>query len=65
MLLIANLKAVDGLLNVVEYQKLHPRPGVFAREIPLSVDTKFIEQNAGILEPWLNIVLPPETIRAD
>ncbi|MCA9013224.1 MAG: hypothetical protein KDB01_25915 [Planctomycetaceae bacterium] len=63
--LIANLNAIDGLIDVVEYLKLYPQPGLFAREIPLSVDTKFIEQNAGILEQWLNIVLPPETIRAD
>ena len=41
------------------------RPNVFAREIPLSVDTKFIEQNSGILEQWLDRVLPPDTIRAD
>jgi hypothetical protein len=63
--LIANLNAIDGLIAVVEYLRQHPRPGLFAREIPLSVDTKFIGQNAAILEQWLNIVLPPETIRAD
>ncbi|MDA1229525.1 MAG: DUF2220 family protein, partial [Planctomycetota bacterium] len=64
-LLISNLPAVDGLLDVVDYFRKHPRAGVFAREIPLIVDTKFIEQNSGILEQWLNIALPPETIRAD
>ena len=64
-LLIEHLPSVDGLLDVVEYLGKNPRPGVFAREIPLSVDTKFIQQHAGILEQWLNIVLPPDTIRAD
>ena len=64
-LMMRHLDVVDGLLDVVDYFRQHPGPGVFAREIPLSVDTKFIEQNAGILEQWLDIVLPPETIRAD
>jgi len=64
-LLIENLSSIDGLLDVVDYLLRHPRPGVFAREIPLSVDTKYIEQHVRILEPWLNILLPPETIRAD
>ena len=59
------MKAVDALLNVVEYLKQNPRPGVFARETPLTVDTKFIERNAGLLEQWLNIVLPQQTICAD
>lgn len=64
-LLMRHLNVVDGLLDVVEYFRQHPRPGVFAREIPLSVDTKFIEQNAGILVQWLDIILPPAAIRAD
>ncbi len=64
-LLLRHLHVVDGLLDVVDYFRQHPRPNVFAREIPLSVDTKFIEQNSGILEQWLDRVLPPETIRAD
>lgn len=64
-LLIRHLNVVDGLLDVVDYFRQHPRPNVFAREIPLSVDTKFIEQNSGILEQWLDRVLPPDTIRAD
>ena len=63
--LIANLKAVGSLLDVVAYLQQNPRPGLFAREIPLSVDTKFIEQNAGLLDQWLNLVLAPETIRVD
>lgn len=64
-LLLRHLHVVDGLLDVVDYFRQHPRPNVFAREIPLSVDTKFIEQNSGILEQWLDRVLPSETIRAD
>ena len=64
-LLMRHMNVIDNLLDVVDYLRRHPRPNVFAREIPLSVDTKFIEQNSVILEQWLDIVLSPETIRAD
>ena len=43
----------------------HPRPNVYARELPLSVDTKFIERHASLLRDWLDLVLPPHAIRAD
>ncbi len=56
---------LDGLLKVVEYFLAHPRPGLYARELPIPVDTKFIERNQNILRDWLDIVLPPHTIRAD
>jgi hypothetical protein len=64
-LLIDSATELDGLLEVVGYLRLHPRPGVFARELPLSVDTKFVERNRLILRDWLDLVLPPHTIRAD
>lgn len=63
--LMRHREIVPGLLDVVEYFHQHPRPGLFAREIPLAVDTKFIQQNAGVLEQWLNIVLSPSSIRSD
>lgn len=56
---------VDGLLEVTRYLLAHPRPGCFARELPLRVDTKFIERNASVLRSWLDLVLPPHAIRAD
>jgi hypothetical protein len=56
---------LDGLLYIIEYLRSHPRPGVFAREIPGPVDTKFIERNRRILREWLDLILPPQTIRAD
>jgi hypothetical protein len=56
---------VDGLLYIIEYLQSHPRPGVFAREIPGSLDTKFIERNRRVLREWLDLILPPQTIRAD
>ena len=50
---------------MVDYLRLHPRPNLFARELPLSVDTKFVERNLSILREWLDLVLPPHAIRAD
>lgn len=36
-----------------------------ARELPIPVDTKFIERHQGLLRRWFDIVLPPHAIRAD
>lgn len=63
--LIESCRIVEGLLEVVDYFKNHPRPSLYARQLPLSVDTKFIEQNSKILSQWLDLVLPPESIKAD
>ena len=56
---------LDGLLHVLLFFREHPRPGRFARELPIPVDTKFIERNRKLLREWLDLVLPPNTIRAD
>lgn len=50
---LASRGILDGLIEVADYLKENPRPGVFARELPLSVDTKFLEQHRGILDEWL------------
>ena len=63
--LIEASSIVDGLIEVVHYFASHPRPNLHARQLPLSVDTKFIEQNSKILSQWLDLVLPPESIKAD
>lgn len=62
--LIASAGDVDGLLLVVDYLCEHPRPEIFARELPLPLDTKFVERNEGILRQWLDCVLH-EGIRSD
>lgn len=49
---------IDGLLEVLRYFNANPRPDCFARELPLTVDTKFIERNEGILRDWFDLVLP-------
>ena len=54
-----------GLLEVLDYFRVHSRPNLFARELPLAVDTKFIERHQRILREWFDLVLPPHAIRAD
>ncbi len=56
---------LDGLLEVLRYFVAHPRPSVFARELPLPVDSKFVERNQVVLGGWFDLVLPPHTIRAE
>lgn len=56
---------MESLVQVLDYFVAHPRPDRFARELPLPVDTKFIERNHRILRSWLDLVLPPHAIRAD
>jgi hypothetical protein len=51
------------LIQVLQYFAAHPKPGLFARELPLKgLGTKFIENHKPILLPLLNLVLPPEAI---
>ena len=56
---------VDGLIEVVRFLQKNPRPGLFARELPLFVDTKFIERHQGELRQWLDALMPAHAIRAD
>ena len=63
--LVAAADQLDGLLAVLRYFADHPRPACFARELPLPVDTKFVERNRRLLQQWFDLVLPPHAIRAD
>jgi hypothetical protein len=63
--LIEAAAQVEGLLQVVVFFRERPRPDLFARELPIPVDTKFIERHQGLLQEWLDILLPPTAIRAD
>jgi hypothetical protein len=62
---IGAAEELDGLLGILRYLVSHPRPECFARELPVPVDTKFVERNKGILRQWLDLVLPAHAIRAD
>jgi hypothetical protein len=54
-----------GLLTVCRYFLEHPRPGLYIRELPLSVHTKYVEEHIGILRELLEQLLPAETIVPD
>lgn len=45
------------LLKVCAYFKANPRPQLYIRELPIPVDTKFIERNKGIVKELLDIVI--------
>jgi hypothetical protein len=53
---------LDDLLLMTRYLVDHPRPDMFAREIPLAVSTKLIEENNKLLAAWLDLLLPDHQI---
>lgn len=55
----------SDLLAVCSYFLDHPRPGLYIRELPINVHTKFLEQHRGIARELLEQLLPPESIRQD
>lgn len=53
------------IIQVLQYFTQHPKPGLFARELPLKgLGTKFVENHKSILMPLLNLVLPTKAIDA-
>ncbi|MBK8092224.1 MAG: hypothetical protein IPK32_09680 [Verrucomicrobiaceae bacterium] len=56
--------SAEGLVSVMKYFKAHPKPGMFARELPLPVPTKFMEWNQTVLREMLDLVLDPTSIDA-
>lgn len=52
----------SDLLGVVRYFLGHPRPNLYARQLPLSVHTKFVEEHESILRLMLEELLPEEAI---
>lgn len=57
-LIIANADRWLDLMRVCAWFASHPRPGCYAREIPVPVHTKFIEENQAVLRNLLEQVLP-------
>ncbi|MEX0773497.1 MAG: Wadjet anti-phage system protein JetD domain-containing protein [Balneolales bacterium] len=45
------------LLKVCRYFKNNPSPGLYVRQLPIAVHTKFIESHYGILTELLNVIL--------
>ena len=57
--------AFDRLLDIVDWLRVHPHPGVYLRQVDLpGVHSKFIEAHRGVLAEWLDLVLPAEAIDA-
>lgn len=46
-----------GLVEVCAYFHAHPRPGCYARQVPVLLSTKFVEEHEGILREMLDAVL--------
>ncbi len=55
----------EKLLLVCRYFLEHPQPGLYIRELPINVHTKFIEQHQGILRELLDHLLPAEAVKPD
>lgn len=53
---------IDGLIEVTRFFMEHPWPDCYARQIPVAVDTKFIERHAPTLRQWLDQLLPSSAI---
>jgi len=53
------------LLRVCTYFCEHPRPGLYIRELPIEVHTKFIETHTGVLRRLLDALLQPEAVAQD
>jgi len=52
----------QDLLKVVDYFMHHPKPGLYIRQLPIAVHTKFIEEHQGILKSLLDAVLAKEDV---
>lgn len=53
----SHFKVWPELLSVCRYFDEHPQPNCFARQVPLPIGTKFIEEHAGLLRELLDVVL--------
>ncbi len=55
----------DKLIAVCEYFIVHPQPNLYIRELPIEVDTKFIERHESILQSLLDVLLPPDALNLE
>lgn len=56
------LDSIDGLIAVAHFFIANPWPDCFSRQIPVAVDTKFVERNESVLRQWLRLLLPGSAI---
>jgi hypothetical protein len=60
---LAEADAWPVLLDIVEWLRAHPRPGIYVRQVDVpGVHTKFIEQHRRMLGAMLELVLPESAI---
>lgn len=52
------------ILLVCEYFRANPRPNLYARELPIRVHTKFVQENVQVLGSLLAAILPADAIQA-
>ncbi len=47
--------SIEGLICIAKYFLDNPCPDCYARQIPVPVDTKFIDRHQAVLRHWLDI----------
>lgn len=57
--------SIEGLIQVAQYFIENPLPDCYIRQIPVPVDTKFVENHESVLNEWLDILLPPTVINVN
>ncbi len=64
--LLAQAEIMPGLIKVCKYFNNNKPPhDLYLRELPISVHSKFIENNAGFLRKLLDEILPPEWVNSN
>ena len=56
--IVENGKIWPDILKVCRYFIDNPAPGLYVRELPIAIDTKFIQRNESILTTILNVLIP-------
>lgn len=58
-------ESLEGLIQVTRYLIAHPMPDCYIRQLPVSVDTKFVERHGTTLKQWLDLLLPASAINVN
>lgn len=64
-ILLNNLNEWEDLLKVCTYFKNNPQPNLYIRELPIKVDTKFVEKNQAALTTLLEAILDPSDVSSE
>jgi hypothetical protein len=56
--IIKNTNQWDDLIKVCHYFLASPRPNLYIRELPITIHTKFIEDNQALLKELLDALIP-------